>query len=106
MSVTLKSSDVQQNFGRVIDQALLQDDVIVERYGEPRVVIVGYRRYQQLLEAEQSLRNPCLQEPNRSDEARQQGQIMAEEIRRSLALGDMEDKLEEAMKSLRGRLWS
>jgi len=106
MAVTLKSSDVQQNFGRVVDTALAQNDVIVERYGEPRVVIMGYDRYQQLLEAEQSLRQPYLQRPDRSEAARQKGQTLAEEIRRQLALETSDESLEEAMSALRGRSWS
>jgi PHD/YefM family antitoxin component YafN of YafNO toxin-antitoxin module len=55
MPVKLKSSQVQQNFGRAMDQAMVEDDIIVERYGTPRVVIVEYRRYQQLVEAERAL---------------------------------------------------
>lgn len=55
MQVTLKSSEVQQSFGQIIDRVLIEGDVVVERYGEPRVVIVNYRRYQRLLAAEQDL---------------------------------------------------
>ena len=55
MPVKLKSSQVQQNFGQAIDRALMEDDVIVERYGVPRVAIVPYARYQRLVEAEQNL---------------------------------------------------
>ncbi len=54
MPVKVKSSKVQQNFGLVMDHAL-EDDVIVERYGMPRVVIIKYSRYQRLVEAEQKL---------------------------------------------------
>jgi prevent-host-death family protein len=55
MPVKLKSSQVQQNFGQVVDRALMKEDVIVERYGRPRVVIVEYGRYRRLVEAEQKL---------------------------------------------------
>jgi hypothetical protein len=62
MPVKLNSSQVQQNFGRAMDRAMVEDDVIVERYGTPRVAIVEYRRYQQLIEAERALlRNRLLQ---------------------------------------------
>lgn len=55
MPVKLKSSHVQQNFGQIMDCAMLEEDVIVERYGLPRVAIVEYQRYQHLVEAEQEL---------------------------------------------------
>jgi hypothetical protein len=62
MPVNLKSSDVQQSFGDVVDRALLEDDVIVERYGKPRVAIVEYKRYQRLVEAEKELLRNRLQQ--------------------------------------------
>jgi hypothetical protein len=46
---------VQQNFGRVMDQAITDQEVVVERYGQPRIVILDYRRYLQLLSQEQEL---------------------------------------------------
>lgn len=104
MPVMLKSSEVQQNFGRVIDQALSEDEVVVERYGEPRVAILSYRRYQQLLQAEQATA-VYLQPPNRSTTARQQGVASAKEVRQEI--GDsLGDSLETAMSDLRGRAWS
>jgi hypothetical protein len=45
MTVRLKSTEAQQNFGAILDRALGEEDVIVERYGTPRVAIVAYRRY-------------------------------------------------------------
>jgi PHD/YefM family antitoxin component YafN of YafNO toxin-antitoxin module len=54
MPVKLNSSQVQQRFGRVVDQAL-GEDIIIERYGSPRVALVAYRRYRELLEAEEEL---------------------------------------------------
>ena len=62
MPLRLKSSQVQQNFGQAVDRALLEDDVIVERYGTPRVAIVKYKRYQRLVEAEQELLRSRLQQ--------------------------------------------
>jgi uncharacterized protein (DUF433 family)/antitoxin (DNA-binding transcriptional repressor) of toxin-antitoxin stability system len=52
MAVTLNSSQVQQNFGAVLDRATLGDDVVIERYGKPRAAIVAYERYQRLTDAE------------------------------------------------------
>ena len=70
MPVKLKSSDVQQSFGEVIDRVLLEDDVIVERYGTPRVVIVAYKRYQRLVESEQELLRTRLQQASTASSAR------------------------------------
>ncbi|NIP25283.1 MAG: type II toxin-antitoxin system Phd/YefM family antitoxin, partial [Phycisphaerae bacterium] len=76
MPVQIKSSEAQQNFGRIIDHALIEDDVIIERYGEPRVVIIGYQRYQKLLEAERSLAGLHITYPNTSSDAKKKGQIL------------------------------
>ena len=70
MPVKLKSSDVQQSFGEAVDRALLEDDVIVERYGKPRVAIIEYRRYQRLVEAEQELLRTRLQQASAATSAR------------------------------------
>ena len=70
MPVKLKSSDVQQSFGEAVDRALLEDDVIVERYGTPRVVIIEYKRYQRLVEAEQELLRTRLQQASAATSAR------------------------------------
>lgn len=70
MPVKLKSSDVQQSFGEAVDRALLEDDVIVERYGTPRVAIVEFKRYQRLVEAEQELLRTRLQQASAATSAR------------------------------------
>jgi len=70
MPVKLKSSQVQQNFGQAMDRALMEDDVIVERYGLPRVAIVEYSRYQRLVEAEQELLRARLQQASAAASAR------------------------------------
>jgi hypothetical protein len=70
MPLKLKSSQVQQNFGQAMDQAMLEDDIIVERYGTPRVAIVEYRRYQQLIEAERTLLRARLQQASADASAR------------------------------------
>ena len=68
--VRLKSSEVQQSFGDAVDRALLEDDVIVERYGAPRVAIIEYRRYQRLVEAQQELLRTRLQRASAEASAR------------------------------------
>ena len=70
MPVKLKSSQVQQNFGQAMDSALIEDDVIVERYGTPRVAIVEYKRYQRLIEAERELLRTRLQQASAAASAR------------------------------------
>ena len=70
MPVNLKSSDVQQSFGEAVDRALLEDDVIVERYGTPRVAIVEYKRYKRLVDAEQELMRTRLQQVSAATSAR------------------------------------
>ena len=79
MPVRLKSSDVQQSFGEVVDRALLEDDVIVERYGTPRVAIVEYKRYQHLVEAERELLRTRLQQASAAASARA-GHLTVEEV--------------------------
>lgn len=102
MSVHIKSSEAQQNFGRVMDKALIEGDVIIERYGEPRVVIIGYQRYQELLEAERSLSGLHVTYPDTSAEAKEKGQVLAEKIRQEYKAAS-DESLEEGMRSLRGR---
>jgi len=70
MPVRLNSSQVQQNFGRAVDRAMLEEDVIVERYGLPRVAIVEYQRYQRLVEAEKELLRSRLQQASAAASAR------------------------------------
>jgi PHD/YefM family antitoxin component YafN of YafNO toxin-antitoxin module len=70
MPVKLKSSEVQQSFGETIDRALVGDDIIVERYGTPRVAIVEYGRYRRLVEAEKELLRARLQQASAAVAAR------------------------------------
>ena len=70
MPVKVKSSHVQQNFGLVMDRALMEDDVVVERYGMPRVAIVEYSRYQRLIEAEREIIQARLQKASAAASAR------------------------------------
>lgn len=104
MPVMLKSSEVQQNFGRVMDQALSGNEVVVERYGEPRVAILSYQRYQQLLQAEQSSM-VYRQFPDSLSAAQEQGKLIAQQVRQEIG-SSLGDSLEDAMTDLRGRTWS
>lgn len=105
MTIKLQSSEVQQNFGRVMDRALAEEDVIVERYGVPRVAILSYRRYQQLLQLEQDRTDVYLARPDSSTAAHERGLAQAEDVRRDLHT-KLEASLDEVMTSLRGRTWS
>ena len=77
MPVRVRSSEVQQSFGEVVDRVLREDDVIIERYGSPRVVIVEYRRYQHLVEAEQELLRTRLQQASAAASTR--AEVLTEE---------------------------
>lgn len=105
MPTMLKSSEVQQNFGRVMDQALTENEVIVERYGEPRVAILSYRRYQQLLYAEASADRPYVTLPDPSPEAQAKGREIAAQVRQEFQ-DQSEASLDNVMGELRGREWS
>jgi PHD/YefM family antitoxin component YafN of YafNO toxin-antitoxin module len=70
MAVIVKSTQVQQNFGQVMDKAFTEDDIVVERYGEPHVAILNYRRYQHLIAAEKELLRAQLQEVSAAVSAR------------------------------------
>jgi PHD/YefM family antitoxin component YafN of YafNO toxin-antitoxin module len=70
MPVTVKSSQVQQSFGALMDRALIEDDIIIERYGSPRVAIVEYGRYRRLVEAEAELLRSRLREASAAAMAR------------------------------------
>jgi PHD/YefM family antitoxin component YafN of YafNO toxin-antitoxin module len=69
MTFTLSSSEAQQNFDVVMDQALAGTDVIVERDGVVRVTMLGYQRYQQLVEAERTLLRLRLQQASAASTA-------------------------------------
>jgi prevent-host-death family protein len=55
MAIQIQSTKVQQNFGEYMQRAVQGEDVVVERYGAPRVVIVSHERYEKLLQAERDL---------------------------------------------------
>ncbi len=53
-----------------MDRALVSDDVVVERYGVPRVAIISYERYRQLVAAERELLRTRLQQASAAVSAR------------------------------------
>ncbi len=63
-------NQAQQGFDEVMDQALVGDDVVVERHGAPWVVVIKFRRYQQLLETERELLHSRLQQASAAASAR------------------------------------
>jgi hypothetical protein len=94
MQNNIQASQAQQNFGQVVDQALVEGAVVVERYGVPRVAIVEYGRYQRLLEAEQMLWRNRLQQASAAASARaallsdQEVDALIEEARREMGEGE------------------
>ncbi|MHB1355381.1 MAG: type II toxin-antitoxin system Phd/YefM family antitoxin [Anaerolineae bacterium] len=59
----VSASEAKTKFGAIVDWAIeTQDDVIVESHGQPRVVIVSYTQYQEILVLrEQARRQDALQ---------------------------------------------
>lgn len=80
----------------------MEGDVIIERDSEPQVAIIGYQRYEKLLEAERSLAGLCITKPDASSQAREKGQILAEKVRQECKT-TFDESLEEEMHLLRGR---
>ncbi|HOV47280.1 MAG TPA: type II toxin-antitoxin system prevent-host-death family antitoxin [Anaerolineae bacterium] len=91
MPISLKSSEAQQNFGLVLERALTESDVIIERYGAPKVAIVAYSRYQALLAAERELLLARLRQAAAESAARAAGlsdeevEALIEEAREAVA---------------------
>ena len=86
MSTTIASSQVQQKFGAVFERVLQNEDVIIERYGTPRVAMITYARYERLLHAEQELLRQRLQQA--SDAVARRAAALTE--------ADIDDLIEEA----------
>jgi PHD/YefM family antitoxin component YafN of YafNO toxin-antitoxin module len=66
----VRSGQVQQEFGEVIDRSLGGEDVVVDRHGAPWVVVLKFQRYRQLLEAERELLRSRLQQASAEASAR------------------------------------
>ncbi|MEA3397675.1 MAG: type II toxin-antitoxin system Phd/YefM family antitoxin [Chloroflexota bacterium] len=63
-------NQAQQGFDEVMDQAMVGEEVVVERYGAPWVVVIKFRRYQQLLETERELLRSRLHQASATASAR------------------------------------
>ncbi len=70
MGLHIQSTKVQQGFGEIMERAARGEDVVVERYGTPRVAIIDYERYQRLLTSEQELLRAQLQSASAAASAR------------------------------------
>jgi PHD/YefM family antitoxin component YafN of YafNO toxin-antitoxin module len=73
MGLHVQSTKVQQGFGEIMEQAMRGEDVVVERYGSPRVVIIEYGRYQKLVSSEQEAMRARLQAASEAASARAAG---------------------------------
>jgi len=51
----INSTEAQKRFGYLLDHTRGGEVVVVERYGQPRVVILDIERYRQLVETEREL---------------------------------------------------
>jgi prevent-host-death family protein len=67
---TVKSADAQKSFGQIIEQAHGDEVVVVERYGRPRVVIVDFARYQELIQGEREHLRSRLRQASEAASAR------------------------------------
>jgi len=90
MPRTISASQAKTRFGSIIKWAIdAQDNVIIESYGQPKVVIVPFEAYQQMIE---------LQEKARREAALARLERLREEVR----VGNR-DLTEEQADSLAGR---
>ena len=73
MPKTVSASEAKTKFGSIVDWSLTyNDDVIVESYGKPRVVIMSFAEYQKVLD---------LREQARRREALAQMESLREQVR-------------------------
>ena len=66
----MNTSQVQQEFGEVMERVLMGEDVVVERPDAPWAVVIEFHRYQQLLERERELLRRRLQQASAETSAR------------------------------------
>lgn len=87
MPRTVSASEAKTKFGSIMDWAAeSQDDLIVESHGQPRVVIISFKAYQQLLELREQARrqSALLRLRNLRDQVRARNQDADEEQATSL----------------------
>ena len=88
--VTVSASEAKTKFGAIVDWAVeSKDDVIVERHGQPKVVIISFEAYQQVLKLR--------------EEARRQSALLRLRSLRERVRAHNQDLDEEQAASLAGR---
>jgi prevent-host-death family protein len=88
MPRTVSASEAKTNFGAIANWAAeSKDDVIVESHGEPKVVIMSFEEYQQVLKLREEARrqSALLRLRNLRDQVRAHNQDLSEEQATSLA---------------------
>lgn len=88
MPRTVSASEAKTKFGSIVDWAAeSQDDVIVESHGQPKVVIISFEEYQQVLKLREDARrqSALLRLRNLRDQVRARNQDVDEEQAASLA---------------------
>ena len=67
---SINATEAQKSFGQIIDRAHGNEAIVVERYGRPRVVIVDYERYRELIACERDELRDRLRQASASAQAR------------------------------------
>lgn len=74
----INATEAQRSFGQIIDRAHGNEAIVVERYGRPRVVILEYERYTQLVSLERDALRARLRRAAAAVQARAGGLTDAE----------------------------
>ena len=88
MPRTVSASEAKTKFGAIVDWAAeSKDDVIVESHGQPKVVIISFEAYQQVLKLREEARrqSALLRLRNLRDRVRARNQDLDEGQAASLA---------------------
>jgi len=60
--ITVTATEAQNEFGRVLDQAARDQDVVITRHNVPRAVLLSVGRYRELVGAEATILNTLTEE--------------------------------------------
>ena len=88
MPRTVSASEAKTKFGAIVDWAVeSKDDVIVESHGQPKVVIITFEEYKEVLKLREEARrqSALLRLRNLRDSIRSRSQDLDEEHAASLA---------------------
>ena len=88
MPRTVSASEAKTKFGAIVDWTIeSQDDVIVESHGQPKVVIISFEGYHQVLKLREEARrqSALLRLRNLRDSVRARNQDLDEEQAAALA---------------------